>query len=433
MNLLVIGSGGREHALAWAAARSPLAPRVFAMPGNPGIGRIGTLVPGNPDDPQAVLAAVREQAIDLVLIGPEKPLVAGLADALLAAGVRVFGPRAAAARIEGSKIFAKELMRRAGVPTADFHIAEDSQTGFALAAALPLPLVVKADGLAAGKGALIVRDREEARSAVEALMVERRFGAAGARVLFEEFLEGEELSIFAIAAGEQYRLLPPAQDYKRALEGDRGPNTGGMGSYAPVVGWDARLEQRVRAGVIEPTLSAMARAGCPYTGLLYCGLMISRGEPQVIEFNCRFGDPETQAVVPLLGGGLLEGLWAAADPQAEKLGIPPVAWQGGTAICVVMASAGYPGPVAGGVLIEGIPAAEEVPGAIVFQAGTRMDGGRLATAGGRVLNVVGVGRDLGEARERAYAAVEAVHFPGGFFRRDIAWRGMETLRQRCGG
>ncbi|MFH1144116.1 MAG: phosphoribosylamine--glycine ligase [Candidatus Eisenbacteria bacterium] len=424
MNLLVLGSGGREHALAWAASRSSLKPGIFSLPGNPGLARLGTTLPGDPSHAETVLAAVRDHGIDLVLVGPEAPLVAGLADRLDAHRVPVFGPRAAAARIEGSKIFAKELMRRARVPTAGFHVASDPRTAFDLAAVLALPHVIKADGLAAGKGALIVRDRQEARAAVEALMIERRFGAAGDRILFEEFLEGEEMSVFALAAGEHYCLLPSSQDYKRALDGDAGPNTGGMGAYAPVVGWDAALEQRVRAGVIEPTLAALAREGCAYTGLLYCGLMVRDGIANVIEFNCRFGDPETQAVVPVLQGDLLETIREAADPAALRRGLSPLPVAGGSAVCVVMAAEGYPGSVKKGAAIEGLEEAERQTGVLVFQAGTAMEGGRLVAAGGRVLNVVGVGEDLGRARERAYAGVERIRFAGSAWRRDIAWRGL---------
>jgi len=428
MNLLVVGSGGREHALAWASARSALRPRIFALPGNPGTAELGAVLAGDPRDGDTVLAAVRDHAIDLVLVGPETPLVAGLADRLLAAEVAVFGPGAAAARIEGSKIFAKELMTRAGVATAEFRVAADPASAFTTAGEMPLPHVIKADGLAAGKGAIVVRDRAEARAAVEEIMVARRFGAAGDRVLFEEFLDGEEMSVFALAAGERYVLLPPAQDYKRAFDGDRGPNTGGMGSYAPVAGWSERLEARVRAGIVEPTLAALAREGTPYTGLLYCGLMVRDGVARVIEFNCRFGDPETQAVVPVLEGDLLEAIAAAAGGRGSGEPLPPLASSSETAVCVVLASAGYPGAVTAGQPIEGIEMARARPGVVVFHAGTRVEHGRLVTAGGRVLNVVGMGADLAQACERAYAGAAEIRFPGAFLRRDIAWRGMAAAR-----
>lgn len=429
MNVLVVGSGGREHALAWALARSSPAPRIFALPGNPGMARLGSLLAGDPLDAADILDAVRERAIDLVVIGPEMPLVAGLADRLASAGVRVFGPRAAAARIEGSKIFAKELMRRAGVPTASFHIAEEALAAKKLAETLPLPLVVKADGLAAGKGAIVVCEREEARRAIEALMVERCFGAAGDRVIFEEFLEGEEMSVFAIASGEQYRLLPTSQDHKRAYDGDRGPNTGGMGAYAPVLAWDAQLERRVRGEVIEPVLRTMSSEGCAYSGLLYCGLMVKEGAPRVVEFNCRFGDPETQAVVPILSGDLLDALWAASDPEG-RASLPEIAPDGRSAVCVVLASAGYPGASRAGLPIRGIGDAEERCGALVFHASTRPPAVTMRPSAWRVLGVVGVGADAAEARARAYAGVDAIAFEGAFCRRDIALAAAEWAVRR---
>ncbi len=431
MNLLIIGSGGREHALAWAASRSALRPRIYALPGNPGIAELGTLLPGDAADHDLVTAAVAEHAIDLVLVGPEAPLVAGLADHLSERGVRVFGPRRAAAALEGSKVFCKELMQRAGVPTAAFRVAEDSKTALAWAAEMPLPHVVKADGLAGGKGALIVHDRDEARAAVEALMVEERFGAAGRRVVFEEFLDGEEMSVFALVSGEEYALLPASQDYKRAADGDRGLNTGGMGAYAPVVGWTPTLEAQVRRRVIEPTLAALTSAGTPYMGLLYCGLMVQAEKPAVVEFNCRFGAPETQAVVPLLAGDLLEAIWAATDPAGSRGALTGIEPDGRAAVCVVIASQGYPGPVR-----KGLPIAERAvvssDEALIFQAGTRREGQRLVTAGGRVLSVVGLGRDLPQARAHAYEAIPKEPFDGASWRHDIAWRGMAALEGASG-
>jgi phosphoribosylamine--glycine ligase len=427
MNLLIIGSGGREHSLAWALARSSSKPRIFCLPGNPGMAGIGTLLPGSASDAELVATVVREKAIDLVLVGPEAPLVDGLADALTAEGVRVFGPTAAAAAIEGSKVFAKDLMRRYGVPTAAFEIVGSPKSALDLVSQLAYPHVVKADGLAAGKGALIVHDKEEAREAIETLMIKRKFGDAGSRVIFEEFLEGEEMSVFAIAAGEQYRLLPPSQDYKRALDGDRGPNTGGMGSIAPVAGWNATLEERVRCEVIEPTLSALVREGRPYAGLLYAGLMVKDGRPKVVEFNCRFGDPETQALVPILQGDLWDVLWAAADPEGSPGGLPQIGHDGRSCACVVIASGGYPESVRKGFAIRGVAQARELPDTFVFQAGTADRDGRLVTHGGRVLSVVGVGPSLPAALGRAYEGASLIEFEGAFYRRDIGWRGMKAL------
>jgi phosphoribosylamine---glycine ligase len=426
MNVLLIGAGGREHALAWALARSPQRPRLFAIPGNPGIGAIAERLAGDPLDPDAVAAAVREHAIALVVVGPEAPLVAGLADSLGDQGVRVFGPSRAAAALEGSKVFAKELMARRGIPTAEFRVVSDPAEALAVCDAIAYPHVIKADGLAAGKGALIVRDRAEARAAVRRIMVERAFGDAGGSIVFEEYLEGEEASVFAVAAGEHYRLLPPAQDYKRAGEGDTGGNTGGMGSYAPWVGWTPALEERVRREVIEPTLAALVCEGRPYTGLLYAGLMIRAGAVKVIEFNCRFGDPETQVVLPILRGDLLDALWAATDPRVGDKGLPELGHDGRSAACVVIASAGYPGPIEKGRVITGLEAAAAREGVIVFQAGTSERDGRPVTAGGRVLGVVGVGESLPEAVSRAYGAVGEIAFEGAFHRRDIAWRGLRA-------
>lgn len=426
MNVLLIGSGGREHALAWAMARSTLRPRLFALPGNPGIGELAERLTGDPLDIALVLRAVREHAVDLVVVGPEAPLVAGLTDALVAAGVRVFGPSAAAARLEGSKVFAKDLMQRHGIPTAAYRVVEDPETALAWTERIAYPHVIKADGLAAGKGALIVRDGDEARAAIRQIMVDRAFGAAGARVVFEEFLEGEEASVFAIAAGEHYRLLPAAQDYKRARDGDQGLNTGGMGSYAPFVRWSAALERHVRRDVIEPTLAALAREGHAYTGLLYVGLMIRGEAARVVEFNCRFGDPETQAVVPILRGDLLEALWAATDPQVATRGLPEITHDGRSAACVVAAAAGYPGAVRKGDAITGLEDATRAGEVLVFQAGTDWREGRLVTAGGRVLGVVGTGADLPAALDRAYEAIPRIRFAGAFWRSDIAWRARQA-------
>jgi phosphoribosylamine--glycine ligase len=430
MNILIVGAGGREHALAWALARSPRRPKVFGLPGNPGIAETGTTLPGNPLDAGQVLSAAREHNVDLVVVGPEVPLVAGLSDALTAAGMRVFGPSAKAATLEGSKIFAKDLMLRHGIPTSGFEIVPSVERAREMIKQITYPHVIKADGLAAGKGALIVRDRGEAARAVDQLMVARAFGVAGERLVFEEYLEGEEMSVFAVAAGERYTLLTTSQDYKRAQDGDLGPNTGGMGAYAPVVTWNEDLARRVRAEVIEPTLRALAREGRPFVGLLYAGLMVHDNRPKVIEFNCRFGDPETQAVLPVLAGDLVELLWAAADPAEEGGALPDVGHDGRTAVCIVVASGGYPGEVRRGFPIRGIEKARALPGALVFHAGTAIKDGRPVTSGGRVLNVVGVGDDLPAALRRAYEAVSVIEFEGAFHRRDIAWRGVQAITRR---
>lgn len=427
MNVLIIGSGGREHALAWALARVSQKTGIYGMPGNPGIAELGTNLAGDVGDPAIVLAAVREMKIDLVVIGPEVPLVEGLADALSEAGVRVFGPSAKAAAIEGSKVFAKDLMRQHGIPTAGFEIVGKAEDALELARRIRYPHVIKADGLAAGKGALIVKDRREAEDAIRGLMVAKDFGDAGSRVVFEEFMEGTETSVFAVVAGERYVLLPPSQDYKRALDGDEGLNTGGMGAYAPVVTWNPDLEERVRTEIIEPTLAAMAREGRPYQGLLYAGLMIDGGRPRIVEFNCRFGDPETQAVVPILDGDLLELLWEASDPKQSRL--PEIKHDGRSAVCIVLASGGYPGSYETGHPITGIAKARELPGAMVFHAGTAVKDGRTVTKGGRVLNVIGIGESLPAALRKGYEAISVIDFKDSFYRRDIGWRGMESLKR----
>ena len=427
MRLLIVGSGGREHALGWACRRSAREVEIFGLPGNPGIAEIGTCLAGDGSAPEDVLAAAGEHAIDLVLVGPEAPLVAGVADRLREAGVRVFGPSASAAVLEGSKVFAKELMQRYGVPTAAFEVVANVEDALRKVAQIRYPHVLKVDGLAAGKGALIVQDAEQARAAIDLIMVQKKFGAAGDRIVFEEYLEGEEMSVFAIAAGEEYRLLTAAQDYKRALNGDRGPNTGGMGSIAPVVTWTPSLERRVRREVIEPTLAGLAREGRSYSGLLYAGLMVADEAPRVIEFNCRFGDPETQALVPLLAGDLLETIWAASNPRTAAGSLPAVAHDGRFGACVVLASGGYPEAVRAGYPIRGLAHAREVSDTLVFHAGTALREAQLVTSGGRVLDVVGLGATLPAAVERAYAAARRIEFAGAFYRRDIGWRGLEAV------
>ena len=430
MKVLLIGSGGREHTLGWALAHSPQSPDILSMPGNPGLAELGTCLAGDPAQHEDVIEAVRQHDVELVIIGPEAPLVGGLGDALRGAlgqaGVRVFGPSAAAAALEGSKVFAKDLMHEHGIPTAGYHVVGSAEEARVLLDQIEYPHVFKADGLAGGKGALIIESREQAAEAVETLMVARAFGTAGDRVVFEEYLEGEEMSVFAVASGEQYVLMPPSQDYKRARDGDQGGNTGGMGAYAPVVRWNPALEANVRRKVIEPTLHAMAARGTPYNGLLYAGLMVVGDEPRVVEFNCRFGDPETQVVLPVAGGDLLDLLWKASDPDCRE-GLPACEHGGRTAVCVVVASEGYPGRPRTGGVISGIAEARGLEDVLVFHAGTRRQGPDLIASGGRVLGVVGVGDDLPRARERAYEGVGRIRFDGAFHRGDIAWRGMEAL------
>ena len=407
----MVGSGGREHALVRTLLRSPQAPEVLCAPGNAGIRRDARPLDVPGDDPGTLARAARAARVDLVVVGPEAPLVAGLADALATEGVRCFGPRAAAARLEGSKTFAKEVMAAAGVPTAAHRVVATVEEG--LSAIAGYPAVIKADGLAAGKGVVIAADAQEARTALEAMLVAKRFGEQP--VMVEEFLAGEELSLLALCDGERALPLAPARDYKRIGDGDRGPNTGGMGAFSPVPGTDA-LVRDVIAAVHQPVVEELASRGTPFHGVLYAGLMLGAGAPKVLEFNVRFGDPETQVVLPRLRTDLLELLLAAAEPGGLA-GVEPE-WDPRAAVCVVMASRGYPETASSGDAIAGLDA---VPaGTEVFHAGTAERDGQVVTAGGRVLGVTALGEDRERARSAAYAAAGMIAFDGAQLRRDIA-------------
>jgi phosphoribosylamine---glycine ligase len=414
--VLVVGGGGREHALVRTLLRSPREPEVLAAPGNVGIARDG--VECLPDGD--IVATARERDVDLVVVGPEAPLVAGLVDELAAAGIRAFGPSKAAARIEGSKAYAKELMRSCGVPTASHVLFRDREEAAAHLACAAYPAVLKADVLAAGKGVIIAADEREARAALDVFFGEKRFGDT--EVVLEEFLEGEELSLLALCDGERAVPLAPAQDYKRIFDGDEGPNTGGMGSYSPVPGVDAERAEEIARVAHQPIVDELRRRGTPFHGVLYAGLMMTAAGPKVLEYNCRFGDPETQAVLPRLRSDLLELLEAACTPGGLAGAEPE--WAPDWAVTVVLASRGYPDSSSSGDPIEGL---DEVEGAEVFHAGTDERDGRVVTAGGRVLGVTALGGTPGEARDRAYEAAERIEFDGRQMRTDIAARAVERV------
>ncbi|MCI0548942.1 MAG: phosphoribosylamine--glycine ligase [Candidatus Rokubacteria bacterium] len=413
--VLLVGAGGREHALAWGIARSPRLRELVAAPGNPGIARHARCVPIPDSAIDDLVVFARRERPDLTVVGPELPLALGLADRLREAGFPVFGASQAAARLESSKAFAKTLMAGHGIPTARFRILKDGPAARAFCRELGAPLVVKADGLAAGKGALVCRTLEEADQAVAECLEARRFGAAGATIVIEEFMEGEEASFFALTDGRSALALAAAQDHKTVLDDDRGPNTGGMGAYSPAPVVDAAMSARVMAEIVEPVIRAMREEGHPYTGVLYVGLMIGKDGPRVVEFNCRFGDPECQAILPRLDEDLLPLLEAIATGGR----LPAVLrWRPEASVCVVVASGGYPGAYATGVPIAGLDDAA-LTGVNVFHAGTAERDGALVTAGGRVLGVQALGADVASAIANAYAGVARVRFAGMHFRRDI--------------
>jgi phosphoribosylamine--glycine ligase len=417
---MVVGSGGREHALVEALAASTLEPEMYAAPGNPGISRIAQTVDIPTDDLVSLRDYAKENEIDLTVVGPESPLIGGISEAFWEVDLKVFGPSRAAARIEGSKVFAKELMRHAGVPTARFEAFDHEAAALAyLRAHRDYPVVVKADGAAAGKGVTVTRSREEAEGAVREAFG-GRFGAAGERVLVEECLEGQEASIFVVTDGHDILPFLPAQDYKRAFDADEGPNTGGMGSYSPLMWMQPATYAAILEEIIRPTIHQLALIGAPYTGLLYAGVMVTETGPKALEFNCRFGDPETQVILPRLGSDLLALMLAANN---EDLAEREVVWSADKAVCVVLASEGYPESSSSGDEITGL---ENIPaGVYVYHAATEERDGRFYTAGGRVLNVVGTGPSVIEARARAYAAVEQIHFDGMQYRTDIALEAIE--------
>ncbi|HVI30054.1 phosphoribosylamine--glycine ligase [Hansschlegelia sp.] len=415
MIVLLLGSGGREHAIAASLAKSPLLTRLIAAPGNPGIAQHAELRPVAAEDVAGVVALAKAEKVDLVVVGPEAPLVAGVVDALAEVGIRAFGPTAAAARLEGSKAFTKELCEKHGIPTAAFRRCRSAEEGHAAVEAFGAPVVVKADGLAAGKGVVVATTLDEAHSAVDHVFT----GGAGAEAVVEEFMDGEEASLFALCDGTTALLFGDAQDHKRAFDGDEGPNTGGMGAYSPAPVLSHALIERAMAEIVRPTVAAMKADGAPFVGFLYAGLMVGPDGPRLVEYNVRFGDPEAQVVLPRLKDDLLELMVAAVE---GRLAGRKATFRPETALAVVLAAKGYPGAYQKGSEIRGIEAAEKRPHVTVFHAGTALENGRLVANGGRVLSVTAIGADASEAQMNAYSAVDLIGWPEGFCRRDIGWR-----------
>ncbi|MEO0484606.1 MAG: phosphoribosylamine--glycine ligase [Pseudomonadota bacterium] len=420
MNILILGSGGREHALAWAVKQNPKCGRLIVAPGNAGTAAIAWNAALDINDGAAVAAFAQEQTVDFVIIGPEAPLAAGVADALRAAGILCFGPSAAAAQLEASKAFTKAVCDAAGAPTAAYAHFTDAGAARAYVEAQGAPIVIKADGLAAGKGVVVAMTLEEAHAALDD-MFDGAFGAAGAEVVIEEFMEGEEASFFVLCDGEDALPIGTAQDHKRVGEGDTGPNTGGMGAYSPAPVLTDEIAERAMADIIRPTLREMAARGTPYQGVLYAGLMIKDGAPRLVEYNVRFGDPECQVLMMRLGGQVLDLLQAAAEGRLDGA---QVNWADDHALTVVMAAQGYPGAYEKGSVIGGLDGLTADSMNMVFHAGTAAQDGAVVATGGRVLNVTARGATLGEAAARAYKAVDAIDWPGGFCRRDIGWRAL---------
>ncbi len=421
MNILLLGSGGREHALAWKMAASPLTDRLVCAPGNAGIAREAECVSLDLADHAAVIGFCRANAIDFVVVGPEGPLCAGIVDDLETAGIKAFGPSRAAAQLEGSKGFTKDLCRSNRIPTAAYERFRAAEPAKAYVRARGAPIVIKADGLAAGKGVIVAQNLDEAEAAID-MMLGGGLGDAGAEVVVEEFLDGEEASFFALCDGDTAIPLASAQDHKRAFDGDTGPNTGGMGAYSPAPIVDAAMSAQVMREIVLPTLAAMKAMGTPFKGVLYAGLMITAEGPKLIEYNVRFGDPECQVLMLRLMSDLVPALLASRDGVLKSLDLR---WYREAALTVVMAARGYPGSYAKGSVIDGLDAAAAVAGVEIFHAGTKTEGGRILANGGRVLNVSALGSTVREARARAYEAISRIHWPQGFYRHDIGWRAVE--------
>lgn len=423
MKVLVIGSGGREHVLVWKIKQSPLVKEVYCAPGNGGIAEAAQCVDISPDDIAGLVKFAKRKHVDLTVVGPEAPLAEGIVDAFEEEGLKIFGPAAAAARLEASKVFAKEFMQTFNIPTAPFKIFEDKGEAEDFLSIAPFPVVIKADGLASGKGVVICRNVQEGKEALEQMMEKKVFREAGSRVIIEECLTGEEASILAISDGKHYVVLDSAQDHKRIFDDDLGPNTGGMGAYSPAPVITEELFRKIAVGVVEPAIRGMIKEGIPFKGVLYAGLMITEEGPMVLEFNVRFGDPEAQALLPRMKNDLVEVILAACEGRLDKI---KMEWDKRSCVCVVMSSGGYPGEYEAGKEIQGLEKAAKDK-ALVFHAGTKKEGERFLTSGGRVLGVTALGENIEKAIENVYAAVEEIRFDRCFFRRDIGAKALKHL------
>ncbi|HEV3078259.1 MAG TPA: phosphoribosylamine--glycine ligase [Gemmataceae bacterium] len=421
MKVLVIGKGGREHALVWKLAQSPRVERVFCAPGNAGTARDGVNVPIEANDIERLVRLAKKEEIGLTVAGPEEPLALGIVDQFHAAGLRIFGPSRQAAQIEASKVFAKQLMRHADVPTAEFRVFDHPDPARHYLETREYPVVIKADGLAAGKGVIVCSNTEGALEGIQRIMVREEFGrAAGRQIVVEKRLEGQELSIQALVSGRSILMLQPTQDHKAAFDNDQGPNTGGMGAYCPAPLATPELLQEIESTIFVPIVHAMKRGRRPFRGVLYAGIMVTNQGPRVLEFNCRFGDPETQPLLMRLQTDLLDLLEAVVDDRLDELSEDALPWDPRPAVCVVMASQGYPGNYAKGKVIRGLDEVAKLPNVKVFHAGTKLENEFVVTEGGRVLGVTALGETLADAKRNAYQAVEKIHFQGAFYRRDIA-------------
>jgi len=422
MKVLVVGSGGREHALCWAIAKSPKCEKLYAAPGNAGIADVAECVKVKAEDVDGIVSFAKSEKIDFVVVGPEVPLVEGLVDKLEAAGIKAFGPSKKAAQLEGSKAFMKDLLAKYNIPTAEYGVFDEPDAAKEYIMKMDGGVVVKADGLAAGKGVIVCHNKNEAFAAIDHIMIERAFGDAGDEVLIEAFMPGEEVSFFALVDGTTAVAMGSAQDHKAVHEGDTGPNTGGMGAYSPTPLVDNDMHKKIMETIIQPTIEAMAEEGCPFKGVLFAGLMIDNGVPKVLEYNVRFGDPECQVLMARMNSDVLEALLACAEGNLKDA---KITWKKSTAMVVVMAAEGYPGNYIRGTDINNLSEAGAIEGVEIFHAGTKLQGKKIIADGGRVLGVTSLGKSVKEAQDRAYQAVDAIQWPQGFCRRDIGWRALE--------